>query len=122
MGMYVIFNNDEYLTHFYAGGRFTDEEVFEMAGFEKHLHFNFDDPDYEFDGLELWFDDLYVMHLDSSLVGYSYSDPEGEWYIFDVDPEDSVWIRNIQDGNLNLGQECAISLVEALYYLRRGMI
>lgn len=49
-------------------------------------------------------------------VGMTYSDPEGEWEITEIDGTE-VTIKCIQEGNLNEGREFGVSLEEAEYYL-----
>ena len=49
-------------------------------------------------------------------VGMTYSDPEGEWKVTEVNG-DKITIVNIQDGNPSKGVEGCVSREEALYYL-----
>lgn len=46
----------------------------------------------------------------------TYSDPEGEWEITEIDGTE-VTIKCIQEGNLNEGREFGVSLEEAEHYI-----
>lgn len=57
---FIIKSNDEFVAEVITNHSITNEEAFKLAGFEELETENIDDPDYSFEGRELWYDDLTV--------------------------------------------------------------
>lgn len=49
-------------------------------------------------------------------VGMTYEDNDGTWEITEIDGDD-VTVVNVQEGNLNEGEECIVSVSEAKYFV-----
>ena len=54
-------NQGETIVEFETTHSITFEEAIDMCGFEKLEKVNIDDPDCTYDGLEYWYDDMYLI-------------------------------------------------------------
>lgn len=99
----------------------TDDEILELAGFEKIETEYDDEPDYQFNGKKFWYEELRVTEIDS-LIGDTYSDPEGDWEIIGVkvkEDDSDVWyeLLNITEDDPNKGDESEAPIDEVVYFM-----
>ena len=90
---WIIKANEEFVAEVITNHSITDDQAIELAGFEKLEKENFDDPDYKYNGKELWFDDLTV-----------------EPVIMDITVEPGNYSNGYNDRRFNFG--CDWSIVD----------
>ena len=50
-------------------------------------------------------------------IGMTYNDPDGVWEVVNINNDETVDVKNVQEGNLNIGQVCVVSIEEAEWYI-----